>query len=564
METKRQKLDRRLGELKRIRSDYERTHQSICDEILPYRGNFYTSGTRKTPEVRSTTKPNSTPTKSLRIMSAGLMAGITSPSREWFNLTTTDKELKEKAGVKKYLNRVEKLIREHLAQARWYQTLADGTYPDLGLIATAALFLEEASDANGVRFEPLTIGEYWLDTNKDGEVDTCFRERVMTVRQVVQRWGLENVSTQTRRAHQRNHLGQLVTIIHAVFPNEDIKTGESGPEGMDFASCWFEKSSKPHDGFLSQGGYREFPVLAPRWNARADDVYGVGSPGWEALGDCKALQHLELRLARLVDKSSDPPMKASSSMRSQRASLMPGDVTYLADGAGQVYEPAMTVSPQSIVAVEQHIRRHEDRIEDAFFVSLWMAMLNDDRQQRATATEVEAIRQEVMLQLGPLLENLNNGLLEPCINRVYAILERQQVLPPAPPELEGGELKVEFISVMHQAQKLTGVSGIRELLNNVAMLVQTGRTDALDKVNSDAIVDELTDILGIKPELIYTDREVEGIRQQRAEQQQAQQQGDAMLQATQGAKNLAGVDPEQLSDVAGALTPVAGAQAGLT
>lgn len=560
-ETERQKCDRRLAELKRVRSSWDPHWREICDQILPYRARWSVKDLNR-GERFSSNIINSTPTRSLRTMAAGLVAGITSPSRIWFHLTTADKSLNDIHRVREYLDGCERILREMLAQSRFYQTLADGIYRDLGMIATAAAF-EEEDPQTGVRFETTTIGEYYLDVDKNGRVDTIFRERPMTVRQIVQEFGIEAVSSEVRNAYQKGEMDISVVVVHAVFPNEDWKPSQADRDGKRFASRWWEVNSS--DGrFLRTGGYEEFPAMCPRWNVRAGEVYGRGSPGWESKGDCKALQHIEARLARLLDKTSDPPMRASDALRQQRASLLPGDVTYVPGTGGHMYEPAMQVPPAAIEATLKHIERHEKRIEEAFFVDLWMALLNDTRQQRATATEIEETRQEVMLQLGPLLENLNNDLLEPAITRTYAIAERQGRLPRPPRELQGteGMVRVEFISVMHQAQKMTGIVGIRELVNQVAVLAQAGKPEALDKINVDAIVDELADMLGIKPELVYADEEVEAIRAAKAERQQAMDQGQAMLAATEGAKNLGQTDAQNLEEMATLISPVAAAQGG--
>lgn len=561
-ETERQRLDARLKELRGVRSGFDVHWKDICEQILPYRPKWNVRSDTNTATSLNNSLVNSTPVRVLRTLSAGLMAGITSPSRQWFNLTTSDPALKEIHRVSVYLDEAEKILSEVLIKAQFYQALADGVYPDLGLIGTAVIFAEEDEETE-VRFESLPIGEFYLDVDKRGDVDTCFRVRGMTVRQVVQKFGLSKVCATTKSAFDQGNYSQVVEVVHAVFPNEDWTPGRALKTKAQWASKWWETNDDRPDSFLREGGYDEFPALAPRWNVRAGEAYGRGSPGWEARGDCKALQHLEKNLAKLVDKSADPPLKASNPLKQARPSLLPGDVTYGVSPNASMLEPIMQVHPSSIMAVEQHIQRHETRIERAFFVDLWMALLHDDRAQRATATEVEATRQEVMLQLGPLLENLNNGLLEPAIERTYAILQRNGVLPDPPPELEGTEITVDFISVLHQAQQMTGLTGIRELVRSVMELVQAGKSNALDKLDEDGIVDELVTILGVPAKLVMSEDEVEKMRRAKAEQAQAAQQGEAMLKMTEGAKNLSAADPAKLKELGGMLPPAAAAQGGI-
>lgn len=555
-------LDARMQDLISERSTFDQQWRDIYDQFLPYRARW-TSADFKRGEALSTTIINSTPLLARRYFVAGLIASVTSPSHKWYRLTTSDKELNALHDISSYLNEVEEIIREQLNKSGWYHVLAAGTYGDLGSIATAALFMEE-DPVNVIRFEDLLVGEYYLDVNNINEVDTCFRVRTMTIRQMAQEFGYDALPAPTRHAYDKKEFGSKRDVIHAVFPNEELVIGRRDERGKPYLSRWWEKGSSVDSGFLRTGGYEEFPVLAPRLYARSGEGYGHGGPGWESVADCKALQHQELSLAKLIDKSADPPMRAHESLKNARASLMPGDVTYTTSASSGAFEPAMSVHPNSIVAVSNDISKKEQQIRAAWYVNLWLALIGDQRRQRATATEVEETKKETLIQLGPLLESLNTGLLEPAIERAYAILSRAGRLPEPPKELQGtqGSVKIEFISILHQAQRYTEIASIDELLRVVGGLIQIGKDDALDKIDSDAIIDELTEILGVKPDLVLSEDRVESIRQERLAQAQAQQQGQAMLAATQGLRNVGSADPSNVDAIAQMISPVAAAQGG--
>ena len=184
-------------------------------------------------------------------------------------------------------------------------------------------------------------------------------------------------------------------------------------------------------------------------------------------------------------------------------------------------------------------------------------MIADERNQRPTATEVEARRQEVMLMLGPLLENLNGGLLEPAIERAFNVLDRAGRLPPAPDELAGTEVSVEFVSVMHQMQQATGLLGINTLLQNVGMMAQL-KPDVLDKLNTDALMDEIGRITGVRPDAINDQDTVDQARQARAQQEMAAQMAEQAEPITKSVKNLSEVDDGGLRQLAQSLAPAAG------
>lgn len=559
--SERQLLGQRHGELKKLRQTFEEDWRAITGQFLQYRGRWYQSDHNR-GKSKAPTLINSTPQRAMRINNAGMMAGVTSPARIWFQLTVDDKTLKEKQSVREYLDKVARLIREALAQGRWYQALAASVYPDLSGIGTGANWME-ANPEGGIRCEGLTPGEYWIDVDQNGIVDTIFRERTMSVRTLVQRWGLGAVSDNVRNSYKNNELARQVVVVHAVFPNSDWKDGALGPQGMKYASRWWERDTAHGQGFLAHGGYEEFPAQVPRWLVVSQECYGRGSPGWETVADAKALQHRENRMYRLVDKTADPPMVAVDSLRHKRVSLLSADVTYVPGGtAGAAgFRPAQEIPPQALTVLHQDIERHEDRIEKGFFVDLWLAILTDNRASPPTATEVTETRQEVMLQLGPLLTQLNNELLQPAVVRCYEVLARQGRLPAPPPELANaqGSVTVEFISIMHQVQKLTAIVGIRELISEIQALASIGMPEALDKVDSDAIVDELGEILGIRPDIIRSPEQVEEVRRAKAQQAEAAQTGEAMVRATEGMKNMSASDPQKVSEMAAMMAPGAAA-----
>lgn len=564
--TERKRLESRLQELKALRQPFEADWRAVYDNILPARQRWNTTDVNKTQSKR-TQIINSKPTKCLGRFASGMMAGITSPARRWFHLSTSNEQLSDIHVVKEYLRACEDVLWEVLGKSNFYLELSSGGYLDLGAGGISCIFMEEDPEQI-IRFEALVPGEFYVDHDHNKRVDTIARELPMTVRQIVKKFGLDACSPQVRNAYANGNHSSYFVVYHMVCPNDEWTDGKLGPEGMRFGSYWWEQGT--NETFLRKGGYEEFPCLVPRMGVRPGDVYGRG-PGWDALGDCKALQHLEIQKAKLIDKTVDPPMKGAGI--NGRASLLPGDMTYFSNGMGGTFEPAIVIPPQAHEAVREHISQHIQRIEEVFFVDLWMAMLNDQRAQRPTAAEVEATKSEVMLQLGPLLQNLNHDLLDPLVFRAMAILNRKGMLPPPPQELVDAQqedltgqhnpVMVEFISILHQAQKMTGIVGMRELIGAVQMLAQAGKTQAIDKINEDACMDEIADMLGIKPELVYSADEVEKIRETALQQAQAQQQGQAMLAATQGVKNLSSADPQKLQELSAMLTPAAAAQAGM-
>jgi hypothetical protein len=261
----------------------------------------------------------------------------------------------------------------------------------------------------------------------------------------------------------------------------------------------------------------------------------------DALGDAKALQLLERRKAMLIDKMANPPMKGPAGLKNQRVSLLPGDFTPVDEvtGGGKL-EPAMTIDARGVEMVEQSIRQNENRINSALYADLWLMMASSDRRQ-ITAREIDERHEEKMLQLGPVLERLQDELLDPLVDMIFDILLMRGDLPEAPEELQGVELKVEYISIMAQAQKMLGTGAVERLISLGGSIAAVS-PDVLDKFDFDQIVDEYAAMLGTRPDLLRSDDVVAQMREAKAQQAQAAQQMAAMQQGVESAKTLSQAD----------------------
>ena len=273
--------------------------------------------------------------------------------------------------------------------------------------------------------------------------------------------------------------------------------------------------------------------MATAWQLSGDDHYGL-SPGQIALGDIKMLNLEQKRKLEAIDKMVRPPMTGPSSMRNNPASLLPGSITYVDDPTGKGYRAAMEVN-LSIGELQADIRETQDRVNRAFYADLFLMLANMEGIQPRNTFEIAERKEEKLLALGPVLENIYNDQLEPSIDRAYAILARRGELPPPPPELENQTIKIEYVSVLAQAQKAVSTGSIERGMSLVGNLAGV-RPDVLDKIDADKTVDTYFEYLGVPPSLVVPDDEVKAIRENRARQQQAAQQAEMAATMAPAAK----------------------------
>jgi len=526
----RDRLFTRWGQLKSERASWFAHWQELTSYILPRNGRYFRQD-RDRGYRRHNNIYDSTGTRALRILGAGMMSGATSPARQWFRLATPDPELNSYEPVKLWLDDVTKRMQRVFQKSNTYNALHQ-MYEELGTFGTAATILLPDYQTV-IHHYPLTCGEYCISTDAKGRVCTLYREFEMTVSQVVKEFGLEKCSVSVQNMYRTGNLDQWVPVIHCIEPRADRDMGKRDAKNMPWGSYYFEVGGE--DGvFLRESGFQYFPALCPRWSVVGGDIYG-NSPGMEALGDIKQLQHEQLRKAQAIDYQTKPPLQVPASMKNRDVETLPGGVSYY-DGQSNGIKTAFEVN-LNLQYLLNDIMDCRERVRGSFYADLFL-MLANTPNTRMTATEVAERHEEKLLMLGPVLERLHNELLSPLVDITFTRMVAAGALPPAPQELQGMDLNVEFVSMLAQAQRAIGTNAVDRFVGNLGAIARM-KPDILDKFDQDQWADVYADMLGVDPSLIIADKEVAVLRDARNQAMAAKEQAAAMQQTSQSVKNMA-------------------------
>ena len=553
-ETQYQRDERLKAQLELDRVSFLSHWRDLADYLLPRRARFTVTDVNK-GDRRNQKILDSTGTLAVRTLRSGMMSGITSPSRPWFRLTVPDPDLAEMGAVKRWLHDVTQRMETVFLRSNLYNSLPT-IYGDLGVFGTAALLVEEDFTGEVLRTMALPVGSYSLGVDARGQVTVFVRELQMTVRQLVAEFAVErgqpswaHVSPYVKALWERGERETGIQVCHIIQPNEAYRPGPGPAATKRFRSVYYERGfassgttsylAAAPTSVLREGGYDRFPILTPRWETTGEDAYGTSCPGMEALGDVKQLQLGEKRLLQAIEKMLNPPMVGPTVLKTTKASILPGDITHLDIREGQQgFRPVYQVDPriQEMSLKQEEVRQ---RIRKAFYEELFLMFANMTRRD-ITAREIEERHEEKLLALGPVLEQMNQDLLDPLVEVVFGYMSAQGLLPPPPPELqEAPDLKVEYVSIMAQAQQIIGLGGIERLASFTGQLAQA-HPPVLDKLNFDQMVDVYAARLGVDPHLTRTDEEVETVRAERAQAQQAAAQAEMIAQGAKAAKDLSG------------------------
>lgn len=506
------------------RSSFDAHWQELGQWLLPRRIRF-TASDRNRGDKRNQAIINSTARFSARTLQSGLHAGLTSPARPWMKLTTPDPDLAKMPAVKDWLHDVTQRMLTVFIQANLYNVLPM-IYGDMGVFGTAAMsVIEDSRDL--FRCYPYPVGSYALGLDARGLVTTFVREYELTVRQVVETFGLNRdtrmidwsrISTSVQDLWNRGDYEVGIPLTWLVQPNLYANPKKLGAKFLPWSSCHYE-NGRDEKGFLRESGFNTFPVLAPRWDLTGEDSYGTDCPGMTALGDIKQLQIMERRKGQAIQKMVDPPLVVPSHLRATGATMLPGGVNYVDVREGMSGARALHEVTLNLEHLGRDIGEVQYRIQRAFYEDLFLMLAHSDQargSQPVTAREVQERHEEKLLALGPVLERTNDELLDPLVDRVYGMMDAAGLIPPPPDDLDGIKLKVEYISIMHEAQKLVGVIGLDRLMASTVPLFEA-YPNMRHKFDEFEIADLYADLLGVPPKVTRATEDAEAIVAEEAE-----------------------------------------------
>lgn len=523
--------------------------RELADYILPRRYKWLI-----TPNQMARGAPinqhilDSAGTIAARNLASGLVSGKSSPTSPWFRLKIGKIDSTQTGPISLWLAECERILYIIFAESNFY-TAIGVFYFDEVVFGTAAL-LEYEDFKTVVNFINPCLGEYYVDI--DGKYRPCvfYREFTMTVDACVKEFGYENCSEPIQQLYDDisgANLTRELIVAHSIEPNDDGRAREFGfSSRYAYREAYWEwgGSTSPQGGatsppgFLRRQGYFEKPCIIGRWDIVSNDPYGR-SPGMDALPDIKQVQLETRRKAQAIDKMVNPPLVADVQLKNQPANLTPGGITYVAGyaaagkpGFASVYETKFPV--QEITADLAEVKA---RVQQVFFNDVLKVASQYETRSNVTAVEWDLRKSEALVMLGPILERIDTEVLKPIIERTFAIANRAGILPPAPAEIQGQLMNIEFVSMLSQAQQAAASGGIERLFQLAGGLVGVDPS-VMDNIDVDYSLDKFSSLLNNDPKMIRSPDALAAIRQQRAQQQQQAQQAAIAQQLSQGAANL--------------------------
>ena len=436
---------------------------------------------------------------------------------------------------------------------------------------TGVMYVEEskrgASSPISYRYCPLS--ENHLGCDFEDNVNSNLRVFTRSAKQCVEKWGASMSPEVQKMAGSPIEKDKPVVILHAVYPRDERGSSRAvdgygrSNRTSPWASCYVEVDRKR---LIGEGGYWEFPFVVYHWQRNNPGPYAEG-PMSLALADVKSLNMLAKQELRAVQMWVDPPYATVSG--TQRLDLNPrAPNAGLLDEQGNMrIKPIVTQQRPDFAQTILEARRTQ--IRTTLYIDLWQSIINSTREQ--TAYEVMIKNQEKGDLLGPVGLSMQAGLSY-MVDREIGILVRKGAFDSgspleAPESVRGHPIGVaKFTSPLDRLRRLPQLQGMTQLATTVTQVGQI-KPEVLDKIDWDALIDEMQDILNAPQKIMTPESVLQEARTKRANMQNTQMGieaarggGEAATAAAGGVQALA--ESPAASDVLRRLAGVAGLPAG--
>ena len=511
----------RFDRLQGQRENWETHWQEVADYMQPRKADV--TKRRARGDKRMEQVFDSSPIQAVELLAASLHGMLTNPSTPWFTLRFKDEEIENDDEAKLWLEASTDAMYTAFNRSNFQQEIFE-LYHDLITFGTAAMFIEEDDD-DIIKFSTRHINEVFIAENDKGRIDTIYRKFKISARAAIQKFG-EAVSADVQTKAKKDPYEEI-EILHAVYPRADFNPKKKDKANMPFESVYMEYKNGNE---LSVGGFREFPFVVPRYLKASNEIYGR-SPAMTALPDVKMLNEMSKTTIKAAQKQVDPPLLVPDDGFLLPVRTVPGGLNFYRSGTRDRIEP-LNIGANNPLGLNMEQQRRES-IRAVFYVNQLMMQ----QGPQMTATEVIQRNEEKMRLLGPVLGRLQSELLKPLIDRVFAVLLRNNMLPQAPEFLSGRDVEIEYVSPLAKAQKSTELQSIMRAVEILGSLANVA--PVFDYVNFDNLVKHLADIVGVPQKILKTQSQVNAERQQAAQQQEQMQQMQQLQQVAKAGGDIA-------------------------
>lgn len=534
MELSAEKIIKNYKAMKSSRQDFDSLYQTLHDYYYVESTNI-TDKKNKGAEINTLLDATSLDTAD--VLASGLSNYLTPESSKWLYLEHPNIQIKDDSEVKAWMQEVAEICLFTLSGSNFYNQMPI-FYKSSGVYGTSALFCEYDNE-DGVRFYNIPIEKVYISDDAKEKLSEVYIKFEYTAEQAISKFG-DKVSDSIKEAQKSGKDDEKKFIfICNVGKRREYDETKRDKANMPFRMAWVEEEERI---LVKEDGFQTMPVVVHRFYKRPSNPYGY-SPAMKALPYVRLVNTIVDTTLRAAMKATSPAYALPDDVFLGTPDFNPEVLNYYQRGS---LDPAKEIFPignsgnPNIGLTE--IEYYQNQIKSLMFYDTFQAFSTLTKQM--TVPEVMERISEKMTLLGPAVGRYMSDVLQPVIEKLVYILFENNKLPPLPQAMiEQPDFDVKFVGRLVQSQRQSEINNLVEAMS-IAGQVAAFKPEVLDKINGDEIINDIFNIKGVNVKSLYSDDEVNSIRESRAAQMQQQmqmEQGQGMADiyktATEGGKN---------------------------
>lgn len=489
---------------------------------------------------------DATSVRQLRDLANAMGTMLRPPDQDWFKIGIDGEEFRDDILAKRKLEEMTRTTRRaiYAKDANYIQASKMADF-DFACFGCSVKSITNNKDNNGLFYQTWHLRDCAWAENDWGVVDQLYRRVKMTARGMESRFGFDNLPTDVKTALRSKEHMKMFEIRHAAIPIDMYDPRRKFPAWAQFASVYVYKDGT----ILKEAPEQEFPYVVSRWQTVSGWSYGFSPAAVTALPDARLIQRMALSIIEASEKSTEPPLVATSEAIQGPIDLTAGAITYIDAEYDERFGAALRpLDLGKNAGVGQALfDRRVAELASTFYLDQFS--LPDTRDR--TATEVRLLYQEFIRSALPVFEPMEREVigaeLELSVTKLFRLGAYGDDFPET---LQGKELNYSYENPLKEARDRQVLEQFNE---SVAVIGQAAQLDpgVVHNVNANRMFRDAFSV-SAPADWLYTEDETKQLQAQMAEEQAAQQ---ALAELGQGAQVA-----QQVGQAAQAFQQVTGEQ----
>lgn len=495
-----------LGE----KSNIDAYHQELANFALSRKANL-TTPRLMGDRLQYNYLYDMTATRAVKRAASGFHSNLTNPTTKWFGFTLEDQNRMTRS-LEIWFDDVAGIMLQVLENTNLYNVLKE--FYSQYLVFGTANILTMPHPRQRLTYQSIQLQGLCLEENDIGLITGVYRNFSLTAQQAWMRWGAKAGKSVIELYKDKPY--EKIDFLHYVGPRDKHDPYKMDNLSMPYESLWINKKD---EHLIEESGFMENPYHIARFWKEGSEVFGY-SPTMDVLADIKLMNAMVKTWLRRAMKEADPPFSVPDKGYISPYNFNPSALNIRKQDVGKGEIEAIGVGAGNFSITEKLLDYIKRNIEEGLFNNVFQGF--SDITKQMTVPEVQKRIQEGMIMLGPVVNQCQYEGLTPLIQRSFRILLEDGIFPEPPEEFFGNDFKPVYESPLARAARESKLQNIDNLLLRAGNMAAIIGPQVLDPIKSDKILQDTARILDVSPEYFLEDEEVNAIREQRNQIQQAQ------------------------------------------